>query len=70
VKTSLVFLDWLDRDLKSVYNTEKGVELSKTDFHSGSTFSCNIELDAEQEEFLLESIMAGYRPVFCVMRKS
>ena len=69
MKTSLVFYDWLDRDLKSVYNTEKGVELSKTDFHSGSTFSCNIELDAEQENFLMEAMITGYRPVFCGIRK-
>ena len=66
MKIGLVFLNWLGPDGKSVYNTAKGVNLSIGDFHSGSTFDGNIELDSDQQAELASAIADSFTPVFWV----
>ena len=65
MKIKLVFLDWRRLGM-SVYATEEGVELSTRDFHSGTTFSGKIELDAEQAAELARAIAAGFQPCFWI----
>ena len=65
MKRLLVFSDW-NREGKSIYETPEGVELSKHDFHAGSTFQGNIHLDKWQEKELKETMEKGYQPVFWV----
>lgn len=65
MKIKLVFYDWKQKG-KSIYHTKKQEWLSKGDFHGGSTFDANIQLDAWQEKELREAIDKGYQPVFWV----
>lgn len=65
MKIKLVFSDWQLRG-KSVYNTEKGIQLSLGQFHSGTTFNGEIILDEDDEEELKQALKDGYEPVFCV----
>ena len=67
MKVKLVFDDWKQRG-KSIYidPSEDGCGLSMGDFHSGSSFSGEIELDDSQELELSESIKKGYQPVFWI----
>ncbi len=65
LKVKLVFDDWRKRG-KSVYQSEKGVELSKDSFHSGTTFDGEISLNGEDAEKLYEAINKGFQPVFWV----
>ena len=52
MKVSLVFYDWIEEETgESVYCTERGVELSLGDFHSGTMFTAEIELEDYQGEF-------------------
>lgn len=66
IKVKLVFDDWQKKG-KSVYNTEKGMQLSEGLFHSGTTFEGSMELpsllDAQELE---KAIKEGYQPVFWV----
>jgi hypothetical protein len=64
-KVDLVFADW-QRDGYSVYNTERGIELSNGDFHSGTTFECAIHMGREEFEELCKAISEGYEPLFRV----
>jgi hypothetical protein len=64
MKVTLVFQDWHAKDGGSVYMTEKGIELSMHDFHSGTVFSGCIDLDTQQEDELRTAISEGYEPVF------
>ena len=66
MKIKLVFDDWRDRSHKSVYGTEKGVNLSMGDFHSGTTFNATIEVDTPEE--LEESLRQGFIPVFYIIK--
>lgn len=68
MKVQLVFEDWRDcHDATiSVYNAVVGIRLSSGDFHSGTTFSGEIDLDGEQEEELREAMARGFKPVFRV----
>ena len=67
MKIELVFDDWrVRKSWRSIYSTERGVELSSGDLHSGSTFRAEIELDAENEADLREAIANGAVPVFWV----
>ena len=68
MKIKLVFYDWR-RGSKSVYNTEEGIELSMGNFHSGTTFDAEIELDSESEEELREFLESGATPVFYISRE-
>ena len=61
MKIKLVFLDWRKFG-QSISLTEKGVDLSGGDFHSGSTFTATIELDGEQEQELRAALLAKYQP--------
>lgn len=67
MKVKLVFLDWQQKG-RSIYNTERGVDLSTGDFHSGTTFDGEIELDEEQEVELFKAIQDGYQPCFWIAK--
>lgn len=64
----LSFLDWFEKG-KSIYSTEKGVDLSMGVFHSGSTFDGMIELDIEGADELKEAMAQGYQPCWWMSRQ-
>ena len=64
-RIDLVFDDWR-KDGQTVYDTEEGMELSLGDFHTGTTFSGGIELDAVSERELRGALEAGCEPLFVV----
>lgn len=66
MKIKLVFHDWC-KLCKSIYSTEEGIELSLGDFHSGTTFDAEIELDEGNEKELKRAIKNGYQPTFYVI---
>ena len=66
MKIKLVFDDWKLKG-KSVYSTEVGIDLSMNDFHSGTIFMGNIELDREQEGELMKALIAGFTPSFILV---
>jgi hypothetical protein len=63
MKIKLVFDDW-QKEGKSIYSTEKGVELSMCNFHAGTTFDGEINLNKEQEEELKAALRKNYQPIF------
>jgi hypothetical protein len=63
MKIKLVFTDWQDRNGKSVYQSD----LSLGQFHSGTTFPGEIELDEEDAHELEDALMAGNTPIFEVV---
>lgn len=66
----LVFDDWRKKGFgHSVYDTEKGIELSSGSFHSGTTFTGTISLDDEEYEQFAQALGDGYRPVFMISRE-
>ena len=65
MRIKLVFLDW-QKDGKSVYATEKGIELSMGQFHSGTTFLGDISVDPMEAKELADAIKQGYQPCFWV----
>lgn len=67
MRISLVFEDWRGADHKSIYSTEKGVELSLGSFHSGTTFDADILLPPDEARNLADALAGGYRPVFYVV---
>jgi hypothetical protein len=67
MKVKLVFLHWQQKG-RSIYNTERGNDLSMGDFHSGTTFEGEIELDEEQEVELFKAIQAGFQPCFWIAK--
>ena len=67
LQIKLVFEDWQKRDGESVYDTEKGLELSLGDFHSGTTFNATIQVDLDDSLDLIAAVnQEGYTPVFSV----
>jgi len=66
MKVKLVFEDWVDRNHKSVYNTEEGIRLSSGDFHSGTTFEATIKVDNPKE--LEDCLKQRYYPVFYLIK--
>jgi len=66
MKIKLVFNDW-QKDCKSIYQTEKGTDLSSGSFHSGTTFDAEIGLDKEDTAELQKAIENGFTPVFYVV---
>lgn len=63
------FEDWKPHDSgHSIYSTEKGVELSMGDFHSGTVFEADIKLDSENEKELMDAIKQGYNPIFRIFK--
>lgn len=63
LKVEFVLHDWLGQK-GSIYQTEKGVELSMGSFHSGSTFQGTITIPADEVESMVRAIREGNRPVF------
>ena len=63
MKIKLVFDDWRRGGI-SICRSPEGIELSKGDFHAGSTFDARIDLDAWQEKELRDALEKGYQPVF------
>ena len=63
MKIKLIFSDW-EKNSKSIYATDKGIDLTMGDFHSGSTFDAEVNLNEEQEQELKQAIQDGYDPVF------
>jgi len=65
MKIKLVFDDWR-REGRSLDRSPENIELTKHDFHGGSTFDGTILIDVCQEEELREAIEKGYQPVFWI----
>lgn len=63
----LVFDDW-KKNGKSIYSTQKGVDLSAGDFHSGTTFKGEIHLNPEQEKEFKKALKQGYQPAFWITK--
>ena len=63
VKVRFAFQDW-QRDGVSIYQTERGIDLSLGNFHSGTVFEGELALDADDERELLRALFGGYKPVF------
>ena len=61
-KIKLVFDDWQDKQCKSVYSTK--YELSLGNFHSGSTWDGEIDIDESDLREIKKSISEGYRAIF------
>jgi len=64
MKIKLVLKDWTKKG-KPLTHVE-ALGLSMHDFHAGSAFDGNIQVDPWQEKELREAIAKGYQPVFCV----
>ena len=67
MKIKLVFSDWRDKNHKTIYNTEKGIDLSMGAFHNGTTFDADIELDEDSASELKQALDEGFNPVFYVI---
>lgn len=63
---NLIFDDWRDSENRSIYDSERGIELSLGSFHAGSTFRGYIELDDDEADGLRAALKAGFTPVFYV----
>ena len=66
MKIRLVFDDWR-KNGKSIYETEEGIELILGDFHSGSIFDGEINLDEGDSKELQKALDSGFTPVFYVL---
>ena len=64
MQISLVFDDWRGKNRKSIYHTEKRVELSMGNFHSGTVFIADLQLDEDSARELEAALSGGYIPVF------
>lgn len=69
IMVEFAFDDWIKGGV-SVYQTEKGVELSKKDFHSGTIFQGVIMLDEEHQQDLIAALKEGYTPTFTLFEAS
>lgn len=67
MKIKLVFEDWRNKDHESIYRTEEGINLSLSNFHSGTTFDGEIIVDGYEQDFLRHAMEQGYRPVFYIL---
>jgi len=61
MKIKVIFEDWKENG-KSIYSTEKGVELSMGSLHSGSCWEGEIDFDPDTELELKER--GKYRAIF------
>jgi len=65
MKVKLAFYDWLDsnglRAIPKLYD-----KLSIGDFHSGTTFNGEIDLNPEQEVELLKTLKDKNNPIFWI----
>jgi len=64
MKFKLIFDDWRDKNHKSIYSTETGIELSLGDLHSGTTFDATIDLSPYDENLFKKARSEGIYPVF------
>ena len=62
VKIKLVFDDWQDKQCKSVYSTK--YELTLGNFHSGSTWHGEIDIEESDLREIKRSISEGNRAIF------
>lgn len=69
IRVEFAFDDWKECGV-SIYQTEKGVELSMNDFHSGTVFQGTILLDEEHSQALIGALREGYTPTFTVFEAS
>lgn len=69
ITVKLALDDW-KKDGVSVYQTEKGIELSMNDFHSGTVFHGILMLDEEHQQALIKALKEGYTPTFTVFEAS
>ncbi len=69
MKIKLAFETWQDKVGFDIYNTERGIELSSGDFHSGTVFEAEIKIDSATESELREALASGARPVFVVYKE-
>lgn len=65
IMVEFAFDDWKKQGV-SIYQTEKGIELSMNDFHSGTVFQGIILMDEEHSQALVEALKEGYTPTFTV----
>lgn len=65
IMVDLAFDDWKKEGI-SVYQTEKGIQLSMNDFHSGTVFYGALMLDEEHGQALVQALKEGYTPTFSV----
>ncbi len=65
MKIKLIFDDWQDPEGRNACYSE----LSRGDFHSGTTFNGEIFLDSEQASELKEALARGFNPVFWITEK-
>ena len=64
MKINLIFYDWInERTGESVYCTEEGIQLSLGDFHSGTVFTAEVQLEDYRDEFEAAA-KSGIVPVF------
>jgi hypothetical protein len=63
ITVRFAFNGW-EKNGVNVYNTEKGIELSMNDFHSGTVFHGILLLDEEHSEALAEALEQGFTPSF------
>lgn len=66
MKVRLVFDDWRNAFHESVYQSDP--DLSMRSFHSGTTFSADIELPEDEAEELKMAMDLGFVPVFYMIR--
>jgi len=66
MKIKLIFHDWV-KNGESIYNTQDGIELSLSDFHSGTVFHGEIHLDKEHQLRFFEAIKTGCYPAFYIL---
>ncbi len=69
IAVQLVFNDWQDQNFNSVYQNEDGIELSKHNFHSGSTWHCDAEMTEAEIQEIQKAQEKGFRPVFELIPK-
>lgn len=69
MKIDLVFYDWVEKGTgASVFGTKRGMKLSLGDFHTGTVFHAEIELEDYQGEFEAAA-EKGVVPLFYVLVK-
>lgn len=69
MRIKLIFNDWINKDGKSVYNQAGCTHLSMGQFHSGTMFNGQIDLDEDDRNEIRAGIAEGCWPVFKVMLK-
>ena len=66
MKVKFVFDDWT-KEGESIHQTEEGIKLSLGNFHSGTVFNAEIDLDNGDSIELKKALKSGCTPVFYVV---